>query len=76
MLKDDEHLRSIEFYLLAQIFFYYCGRQILQPGMQVAEYHLSLIDQFLEFGHGHHKHKLLVDILPSSPLEPDCLNEH
>jgi hypothetical protein len=30
---------------------------------------------FLEFGQGHQKHKLLVDIHPPNPLEPNYLNK-
>lgn len=59
------------------IFQFFYDRQIKIPQleMQVVEYHLSPIDWFLEFGQDHHKHKLIVDIWPPNPLEPDCLNE-
>ncbi len=73
-----ELLSSNEFCLLAIIFLFQFdfGNQILQLGMQVTKHHLRLFYWFLECVKGHHNHKLLVDIHPSSPLEPNCLNQH
>jgi hypothetical protein len=42
--------------------------------MQIVEDNLSPIHWFLEFGKGHQKHELLVDIRSMSPLKLDSLN--